>query len=59
LYQLARDGSGVLWCRGVKEPCGGRGARKVGTGRVVGAAGAVEAVAVGEAVGAAVGAAVL
>jgi hypothetical protein len=49
----------VLWCRGVKEPCGGRGARKVGTGRVVGAAGAVEAVAVGEAVGAAVGAAVL
>jgi hypothetical protein len=33
LYHSDRAGSGVLWCVGVKEPCGGSGARKVGTGR--------------------------
>ena len=33
LYHSERAGSGVLWCVGVKEPCGGSGARKVGTGR--------------------------
>jgi hypothetical protein len=37
----------------VKEPCGGRGARKVGNVRVADGAGAGEAVGVGEAVGAA------
>jgi hypothetical protein len=33
LYHSDRAGSGVLWCVGVKDPCGGSGARKVGTGR--------------------------
>jgi hypothetical protein len=33
LYHSDRAGSGLLWCTGVKDPCGGSGARKVGTGR--------------------------
>ncbi len=33
LYHSDRAGSGVLWCVGIKDPCGGNGARKVGTGR--------------------------
>jgi hypothetical protein len=33
LYHSDRAGSGVLWCVGIKDPCGGSGARKVGTGR--------------------------
>jgi hypothetical protein len=45
LYHSERAGSGVLWCVGVKEPCGGSGARKVGTGRVAAGEQAAAAVA--------------